>query len=173
MKGYALFVVLVSLFFDFLRSLDIQFDRLFYKLDLIPQTPRVKIAADRGLLRGINNKGYYDYDYQDSGVASLSSIWDYLQAYHMNFLSEIWYTYKDVKNWGQRLPDKAEKSLIDISELSLEIFNNLCGCTGDGSISTDVRNEHIDIIIKRRKQEVKSLHDKIDKNFGFQGKKQN
>jgi radical SAM superfamily enzyme YgiQ (UPF0313 family) len=146
---------------------DVQFDRLFHRLYMIPQTPSVKITESKGLLRGMNATGYYDYEFEHSDVAALASVRDYLRKYHLDFLVEIWYTYKDVKTWGQAFPSKARKLLEDISTLSLEIFADLCECREHIDVNFDNKNSHIDAIIKKRMPTVELLHNKTDMNYRF------
>jgi radical SAM superfamily enzyme YgiQ (UPF0313 family) len=157
---------------DFLTEIgDVQFDKLFYRMNLIPQTPSVRIAEHKNLLRGLNVEGYYDYDFEFNDVAVLAAIWDYLQEYHVDFLVEIWYAYRDIKSWGQSLPNIAQKFLVDISNISLEIFSDLCKCAQHGEIKLNSRNEDIDAIINKRKREVELLHGKTDKNYWVSRKK--
>jgi radical SAM superfamily enzyme YgiQ (UPF0313 family) len=120
---------------EFLSAIgDVQFDRLFHRLYLIPQTPSVIIAERKNLLRGMNADGYYDYEFEHGDVAALASVRDYLRKYHLDFLNEIWFAYKDVKTWGQAFSLRAKGLLADISALSLDIFHDLYNC-----------KEHIDI----------------------------
>jgi radical SAM superfamily enzyme YgiQ (UPF0313 family) len=146
---------------------DVQFDRLFHRLYLIPQTPSVKMAEQKNLLRGMNADGYYDYEFEHNDVAALASVRDYLRKYHLEFLNEIWFAYKDVKTWGQALPLKARGLLEDISAVSLDIFYDLCNCKENIDINIENRNDYIDAIIKKRMPMVTALHRKTDFNYRF------
>ncbi|MEN8905432.1 MAG: radical SAM protein [Clostridiales bacterium] len=159
---------------EFLAKIgDVQFDRLFHKLYLIPKTPSTKMAERKKLLRGMNADGYYDYDFEHNDVAVLASVRDYLRKHHLDFLVEIWYAYKDAKTWGQAFPNKARNLLEGLSLLSLDIFADLCKVIDYIDMNIENKNSYIDSIIKQRYPEIKLLHQKTNYNYRFPRPKSN
>lgn len=148
---------------DFLSKIgDVQFDRLFYRLNLIPRTPCVKYAGQKGLLRELNSEGYYDYIFEDEQVAALALVWEYLQKYHAAFLMEIWYAYKDVKSWKQSVPSHAKGVLRELSDLSLGLFRDLYSVAREEIITLGERSLRIDGIIAEGRVQVSVLQEKVD-----------
>lgn len=157
---------------DFLTEVgDVQFDRLFYKLNLVPQTPCVKLAQHKGLLLSLNREGYYEYNYEHDDVAALASIWDYLQKKHMYFLKKIWYLYKDVKTWMQSEPNCAKPYLDKVSMLSLQIFEQLCEITSKGAIDISKNCIEINSIVESGCVKIDELSNKFSNKFRFPRKK--
>lgn len=152
---------------NFLKKIgDVQFDKLFHCLDLIPGTPAVKIAEHKGLLKGYNKNGYFNYIYEHKDVENLSQIWLYLQTYHKNFLLDIWYCYKDLKVWCQESNDDAYCVLRELSEMSLLLFEKLCQYATKATISLE-EDSKLDQIINSFSEVLINIKKKTNKKYCF------
>lgn len=103
----------------------LEFDKLFHSLNIIPNTKWYDLAKSQGILRGMNDLGYYDYEFQDAFVAQMVKMWDEIEFNHIDFRDAIWYLYRDIKHCkstGCKNVDLEEK---DLSALSLEIFEKI------------------------------------------------
>lgn len=153
---------------EFLREIgDVQFDKLFHKLELIPNTPSVVYAKNKGLLLEFNANGYYNYKFESDEIYRLSIVWSYLQNYHIEFLQKIWYVYKDFKFWRQTEGKMVEKQLRELTEVSLEIFEDLCECCKQNNILSNERNPEVDDILHRYESRLNELEKRVNKKYCF------
>ncbi len=153
---------------EFLKKVgDIQFDKLFHRLDLIPGTPSVRIAEKKQLLGDLNERGYYDYRFAHREAENISEVWPYLQKYHMPFLLEIWYCYKDLKTWSQWDAAGAKQPLEQLSRISLELFARLCSCVEDGCGIDPDRGRAIGEIIAEYTEKLKEIQALVNPKYCF------
>lgn len=142
----------------------LEFDKLFHSLNIIPNTKWYDLALSQGILRGMNDLGYYDYQFQDDFVASMAAMWDEIEFKHISFRDAIWYLYRDIKHCkstGCKNVDLEEKSL---STLSLEIFEKIYRMVDECSDDKKRKLLLNDILFEELKK-VQAIQEKIEPEF--------